>query len=276
MAATTRSAVRSLPKYLLLIVILFWVFMPLYFLFAVSITPDGTTLDGLQPPPAVTGDNYEFVLTGQYVIWPALINSIIVTVGATVIAMVIAVPAAYALSHLRHKRSGRGTYLGFFVLRSVPPVALVLPLYIIFSGLGLLNTLHGLVFALIPLALPYSIWTLRVFFDAIPREVEEAASVDGAGTFRTFFSVVLPIATPGIAATSALAALQVYVDYIVVATLAGPATLTYPVYVTGFQQDYLALVGPLAAASLIGTLPMIAIFAFSQRYMRRLATAGIH
>lgn len=276
MKSSFRDRINRIPKYVLLGLILLWVFIPLYFLVAVSVTPPGSTLGGLEFPPALTGENYDFVLFGQNVIWPALINSAIVTVGATGLALIAAVPAAFALSHLRHLKSGRGIYLSFFVLRGVPPVALVLPFYIIFSDLGLVNNLFGLTIALVPLAMPYAVWTLRVFFDGIPREIEEAANVDGAGAWRTFFAVVLPIARPGIAATGILAALLVYVDYIIVATLAGPATMTYPVYVTGFQQDYLALVGPLAAASLLGALPMILMFGFSQRYMRRLATAGIH
>ncbi|MFH5822419.1 carbohydrate ABC transporter permease [Georgenia sp. AZ-5] len=276
MSPRVRRRILEAPKYLLLGLILLWVFVPLYFLVAVSFTRPGTTLDGLERPPVVTTRNYDFVLFGQNVIWPSLQNSAILTVGATLLALLAAVPAAYALSHLRHLRSGRGVYLSFFVLRGVPPVALALPFYVLFARAGLLNTLHGLIVALVPLALPYAVWTLRVFFDAIPREIEEAASVDGAGVWRTFFSIVLPTARPGIAATGILSALLVYVDYLIVATLAGPATTAYPVYVTGFQQDYVALVGPLAAASLLGALPMIAMFAFSQRYMRRLATAGIH
>lgn len=276
MRSTLSIRLTKLPKYLLLGVILLWVFTPLYFLVVVAFTPDGTTLNGFEPPQFFTADNFARVLSGAKVIWPSLLNSAIVTIGATGLALVFAVPAAYALSHLRHKRIGRNVYLSFFVLRGVPPVALILPFYIIFSSAGLLNNIVSLTFALVPLALPYCVWTLRVFFDAIPKEVEEAAAVDGASTWRSFFRVVLPIARPGIAATGVLAALLVYVDYIIVATLAGPGTLTFPVYVTGFQQDYLALVGPLAAASLIGALPMIIMFGFSQRYMQRLAMAGIH
>jgi ABC-type glycerol-3-phosphate transport system permease component len=276
MTTLSSPRVRSIPRYVLLAVVMAWVLLPLYFLVAVALTPSGSTLDGLHPPSTITNRNFESVLRGSNTIWPALVNSVAVTIGATVLALVIAVPAAYALSHLRHRRLGRGVYLSFFVLRGVPPVALVLPFYVIFSRAGLLNTFQGITIALVPLALPYAVWTMRVFFDGVPKEIEEAASVDGAGTWRTFFSVVLPVARPGIAATGILAALLVYVDYIVVATLAGPATLTFPVYVTGFQQDYVALVGPLAAASLIGALPMILMFGFSQRYMRRLATAGIH
>jgi multiple sugar transport system permease protein len=268
--------VRATPKYVLLVIVLAWVLLPLYFLFAVALTPSGLTLDGLQIPDNLTDRNFDSVLTGRNLIWPALVNSVVVTIGATLLALLAAVPAAFALSHLRHRRFGRVLYLSFFVLRGVPPVALVLPFYVIYSKMGLLNNLYGMTVALVPLALPYAVWTLRVFFDAIPREVEEAASVDGAGVWRSFVSVVLPIARPGIAATGVLSALLVYVDYIIVATLAGPSTMTFPVYITGFQQDYVALVGPLAAASLIGALPMVFMFGFSQRYMTRLATAGIH
>ena len=266
----------GLPRYLLLAVVLAWVLLPLYFLVAVAVTPAGRTLRGLSLPRDVTDRHFGSVVHGVNEIWPSLVNSVVVTVGATVLALAIAVPAAYALSHLRHLRLGRNVYLSFFVLRGVPPVALVMPFYVIFSKAGLLNSFIGITIALVPLALPYAVWTMRVFFDAVPQEIEEAASVDGAGTLRTFFSVVLPVARPGIAATGILAALLVYVDYIVVATLAGPATMTFPVYITSFQQDYVALVGPLAAASLIGALPMVLMFGFSQRYMRRLATAGIH
>ncbi len=268
--------VAKLPKYLILAVVLLWVLVPIYLMVVISITPAGTTLNGFELPNFFTLAHYEWVLFGANVIWPALMNSAIVTVGATLIALAVATPAAYALSHMRHRRIGRNIYLSFFVLRGVPPVALVLPFYLIYSGSHLLNTHIGLILALVPLALPYIVWTLRVFFDAIPAEIEEAANVDGCGTWRTFITVVFPIARPGIAATAILGALQVYVDYIIVATLAGPKTLTFPVYITGFQLDFLALVGPLAAASLIGTLPMIVMFGFSQRYMLRLATAGIH
>ncbi len=90
------------------------------------------------------------------------------------------------------------------------------------------------------------------------------------------FSVVLPIATPGIAATGVLSALFIYVDYIIVAPLAGPQTYTFPIYVTSFSQDFVQLVGPLSAASIVGAIPMALMFIVSQRFSRRLASAGIH
>jgi multiple sugar transport system permease protein len=276
MGKKATAAVARTPRYLALALVLIWVLVPLYFLIATSLVPDGTTLQGLHLPSHWTLKNYGSVLTGNNTIWRSLENSAIVTLATTVLALILAVPAAYALSRMRHGRLGRGLYLSFFVLRGIPPIALVLPFYVIFSKVHMLNTLHGLVIALTPLALPYCVWVLRTVFDSIPPAMEEAASIDGAGTWRRFVSIVLPVAVPGIAAAGVLGALFVYVDYIIVSTLAGPATFTFPIYITGFQEDFVSLVGPLAAAALIGAIPMLVLFGFSQRYMRRLATAGIH
>jgi multiple sugar transport system permease protein len=273
---TVRRGVRNIPRTILLIVILLWVLVPMYFLVVTSFSAEGDLLPGLVLPSAITLDNYVGVFTGANAIWPALFNSTVVTVASTGLALLIATPAAYALSHMRHRKLGRGLYLSFFVLRGIPPIALVMPFFLIFSQSSMLNTLPGLIIALTPLALPYCVWTLRVTFDQIPREVEEAGAVDGAGRWRMFASVVLPIAAPGIAATGILTALFIYVDYIIVAPLAGPNTFTFPIYVTSFSQDFVQLVGPLSAASLIGAIPMVLLFIFSQRFGKRLASAGVH
>lgn len=267
---------RKIPRTILLIVILLWVLVPIYFLVATSLVPEGDTLNGLELPKAITFSNYAGLFSGANTIWIPLVNSTVVTIASTGIALLLAVPAAYALSHLRHRRSGRAAYLSFFVLRGIPPIALVMPFYLIFARVNMLNSLPGIIIALAPLALPYCVWTLRVTFDQIPREVEEAGAVDGAGRLRMFFSVVLPIAAPGIAATGVLSALFIYVDYIIVAPLAGPQTYTFPIYVTSFSQDFVQLVGPLSAAAIIGAIPMAVMFIVSQRFSRRLASAGIH
>jgi multiple sugar transport system permease protein len=271
-----KRALRQIPRAVVLVVILFWVLVPVYFLVATSLSPEGRMLDGLTLPGSITFANYAGLLSGANSIWVPLVNSTIVTVASTAIALVLAVPAAYALSHLRHRRSGRAAYLSFFVLRGIPPIALVMPFYLIFAKTNMFNSLPGLIIALAPLALPYCVWTLRVTFDQIPREIEEAGAVDGAGRLRMFLSVVLPIATPGIAATAVLAGLFIYVDYIIVAPLAGPQTYTFPIYVTSFSQDFVQLVGPLSAASIVGAIPMALMFIVSQRFSRRTASAGIH
>ena len=271
-----RRGIRNIPRLILLIVILLWVLVPMYFLLVTSFSHEGALLEGLALPTALTLDNYIGVFTGANAIWRALLNSTIVTLASTGLALLIATPAAYALSHMRQKKHGRILYLAFFMLRGIPPIALVMPFFLIFSKSSMLDSLPGMIIALTPLALPYCVWTLRVTFDQIPREVEEAGAVDGAGKWRMFTSVVLPIASPGIAATGILTALFVYVDYIIVAPLAGPSTYTFPIYVTSFSQDFVQLVGPLCAASIIGAIPMAIMFIVSQRFSRRLASAGVH
>lgn len=271
-----REIRRHPVRLLLLAVISLWVLVPYYFLIVVSFTPAGTSIDGFRPPTFLTLSNYEAVIAGANAIWEPLAHSAIVAVGATVIAMVLATPAAYGLSRLRRRKSAQWVYLSFFVLRGVPPVTLVIPYYLILSKADQLDSLTGLTIALVPMALPFAVWTLRVFFDAIPEELEDAARVDGATVLQRFLFVIMPTARQGIAATSVLAALLIYVDYILAVTLTGPSTLTYAVYVSSFKQDYVTLVGPLAAATLIGTVPMIILYSFSQRYMQRMAIAGIH
>lgn len=267
---------REIPRALLLIVIAAWVLTPFYFLFAVAFSPEETQIYGITLLKEFTLENFKLVFTGYNAIWLPLRNSVVITVCTTLFALILAVPAAYALSHLRHLKKGRSLYLSFFVLKGIPSISLVLPFYLIFSKMHLLNSLIGIIIALTPLALPYCVWILRVTFDSIPREIEEAANVDGASSLQTFGVVVLPIAAPGIASAGILSALFTYVDYMIVSTLAGPSTFTYPVYITGFQEDFITHVGPLTAAALVGAIPMLILFGFSQSFMRRNMAAGIH
>lgn len=267
---------RSIIPFVVLAIAIAWVVIPYYFLFVASITPRGVLVDGFEPIVHVTWDHFLSVMTGSNAIWPSIFNSIVISLGATLLALVIGVPAAYGLSRMRMSAIGQRTYISFFVLRSVPPVTLVIPYYLAFSTLKLLDTLIGLTLVLVSLALPFVIWTMRVFFDAIPKEMEEAASIDGATMWQRFSLINLPVVKQGIAATGLLSALLVFVDYIFVAQLGGPMSRTFSVYMTSFQQDLLTLVGPMAAAAIIGTLPMIVLFSFSQRYMQRMALAGVH
>lgn len=271
-----RGLRRSILPFLVLLLAIAWVVVPYYFLFVASITPRGVLVDGFEPIAHVTWEHFASVMSGTNAIWPSIINSSIVSVGATVLALLLGVPAAYGLSRLRESKVGQRTYISFFVLRSVPPVTLVIPYYIVFANLKLLDTLVGLTLVLSSLALPFVVWTMRVFFDTIPKEMEEAAAIDGATKWQRFALINVPVVKQGIAATGLLSALLVFVDYIFVVQLSGPMSRTFSVYMTSFQQDLLTLVGPMAAAAIIGTLPMIVLFSFSQRYMQRMALAGVH
>ncbi|MFV0425684.1 MAG: carbohydrate ABC transporter permease [Beutenbergiaceae bacterium] len=273
---TRRGFRRSILPFIILVLAILWVVVPYYFLFVASVTPRGVVVDGFSPVTQVTWENFTGVMTGTNAIWPSIINSTIIALGATLMALLLGVPASYGLSRLRAGKLAQRVYISSFVLRGVPPVTLVIPYYVAFANLNLLDTLYGLVIVLMSLALPFVVWTMRVFFDAIPREMEEAASIDGANAMQRFLRINIPVVKIGIASTGLLSALLIFVDYIFVAQLGGPSSRTFSVYMTSFQQDLLTLVGPMAAAAIIGTLPMIVLFSFSQRYMQRMALAGVH
>jgi multiple sugar transport system permease protein len=262
---------------LLILVLLVWVAVPYYFLVVLSLVQQGTLVEGLKPPASITYENYLSIFTGQNAIWPYLLNSTIVASGTTIVALAMAVPAGYGLSRLRTTSvAARWIYLAFFVLRMLPPVALVIPYFLFFSRLRLLDHREALIIALVPLTLPFTVWTIKVFFDVVSENIEEAAYIDGASIVQTFIWVVLPVVTQGIAATGLITFLLAYVDYMVAGTLARQTAMTLPVYLVSLQTDFVVYVGRMMAATLVGTLPMIVLYFYAQRYMRRMAIIGTH
>lgn len=269
-----RGPISRIVVPLVTLALLVWVFVPYYFLVAVSFVPQGTIITGFERWTVTTLGNYRQVLGGVNAIWPYLINSLVVSLSVAVATVVLGAPAAYAFSHLRRVAVARGLYLSFFVLRMLPPVALVIPYFLLFSRLHMLDTRQGLILSLLPVGLPFFVWTAKVFFDAVPESTEEAARLDGATMPQVFLYIVVPIVSQGLAAIALLTFLLSYVDYIFAATLTGPKAMTLAVYVTSFQNDYLVYVGAMMAATLIGTLPMILVYTYAQRYMRHMALVG--
>lgn len=254
---------------------LLWIFVPYYFLAMTSVTEAGTIVYGFTVPQFLTLSNYREILGGAQAIWPFLLNSIIVSGGVTLLSLLFGVPAGYGLSRLRQFTVARGMYLSFFVLRMLPPMAFLIPYYLFFARVGLLDHREGLIMALLPFGLPFTIWTIKAFFDNIPVSIDESAQLEGATPFQTFVLISLPIVAQGIAATGLLNFLLAYVDYMFAATLARNTAMTFSVYVVSFQNDYVVYVSAMMAATVVGTLPMIAVYFYAQRFMRRMAIIGV-
>jgi multiple sugar transport system permease protein len=261
---------------LLILFLLVWIATPYYFLVVLSFVPQSTIVEGFRPPDTMTLSNYRDIFTGVNAIWPYILNSSIVSTGVTIVVLLVAVPAGYALSRLRTVAIARWIYLTFFVLRMLPPVALVIPYFLIVSRARMLDHRETLIMALVPLAMPFAVWTVKIFFDVVPESIEEAAAIDGAGIWQTFVWVVLPMVTQGVAATAVLTFLLAYVDYVMAATLARNTSMTLPVYLASFQNDFVTYVPRMMAASLVGTLPMIVLYFYAQRFMQRMAIIGAH
>lgn len=189
----------------------------------------------------------------------AMRNSAILAIATTVISILVAAPAAYALSRFRGRSFSWIARL-FIFSYMVPPILLVLPVFRIFFNLNLANSLFGLTIIYVALIMPLSLWMLRSFFAGVPRELDEAAIVDGATRSQAFIYVVLPQALPGIIAASIVAANIGWSEYLFAATLlTDPDTLTISPRLESFMGRGLYNWGWLMAGSLAVTAPLIVV-----------------
>ncbi|HEX9820929.1 MAG TPA: carbohydrate ABC transporter permease [Methylomirabilota bacterium] len=200
--------------------------------------------------------------------------SLVVAAASTALVILAAVPAAYYTA--RHRFPGRGAFL-FLVLvtQMFAPTALVVGLYRQFFELDLVNTYTALILTNAAFNLAFAIWILRAFFASIPREIEEAAAVDGCGRLRTLAGIVLPLSLPGIVTAAVFAFIAAWNEYIVALTLMTdpamkPLTVGITTYVTAYVQHW----NSLFAASVLAIVPVVVLFALIERYLVGGLTAG--
>jgi multiple sugar transport system permease protein len=257
----------------ILIIYAVWCLFPVYWLVATSLK---TEIEVVANPPSFvftpTFKNYIQVLTDPAVLG-FLKNSLIVGLGTTVFGLLIGVPAAYVLGRFRF----RGSHdLAFWILstRFTPPMAMLIPFFVIFYRTGLLGTHAGLIIAHLGVNLSMIIWLMRSFFRELPRELEDASSVDGASQLQTFFLVMLPIAKPGVAAVAILTFLFSWNEFLFSLVLGSNSVTTIPVGLykfIGYQQiDW----GKLSAGAVLMIVPVISFVLLLQRHLIRGLTFG--
>jgi len=202
------------------------------------------------------------------------LNSAIVALVTTVLGVFLACTAAYALS--RHRFKGRKVGLATFLLvQMFPSVLLMMPLYVLLDRLGLLNSLLGLVLVYATTAIPFCVWTLKGYFDTLPRELEEAARIDGASSWGVFFRIVLPLARPGIAVTALFSFMTAWNEFILASTfMTDEMSYTLPVLLKSYIGEYSAHWGMFAAGAVLTSIPVMALFYVLQRYLVGGLTAG--
>ena len=217
--------------------------------------------------------NYVFALTGTQVPW-YLWNSVKVSALATVLTLAAGVPAAFILSRERFR--GRGPLLGVLLaVQMLSPVVLLLPLYSLIERANLLDTHVGLVLTYAAIQVPFTVWVLKNFFDAVPPALFEAARLDGASRLRTLWSIALPLVAPGLAATAIFNLAAYWSEFgLALVLLDSQSRFTVPLGVFSLQSAYETEWQLVAAASFIGLAPMMAAFIFLQRYFITGLTAG--
>ena len=251
-----------------------FVALPLWIVVVLSLDPvaGGGDSIGLWPR-RVSLDNFRLLTSPIYGFYTALSHSLIVSVSTTLVSLLVAIPAAYALGRL--SVPGQARILAVLIgLAFFPGIVIELPLGILFADNGLLDTLQGMAIAQLSFTVPLAVWFLAYAFRAVPREVEEAALMDGAGTVQRVVRVIVPIARPGIAGTTALVFVASWNDFIFSSQLNRSArSETLPVMLSKLPE--LGFLGGQMAAAVLMCAPVALVIAVLLRWLgRRSASAG--
>jgi len=218
-------------------------------------------------------ENYQDVLGGT----PFLVfmrNSLIVAGSVSVLTLVLASTAAYSLSRFRYP--GRAVFSQLILLVYLfPGILLIIPVFVMMTRLGLYNSLVAVVITHVLFTLPFSVWTLKLFFDTIPEDLEAAARIDGASRLSILRVIYLPLSRPGIAAAAIFSFVVSWNEYLFASVLVADNELkTLPVGIAGWTSSYAIQWGQITAASVLTILPAIVLFAFIGRLFIRGLTAG--
>jgi len=255
------------------IVVFVFVLFPPLMLFLTSIK---TNVDALRSPPVWIfrpvltnyGEIFRLIPFSRY-----LSNSLVVALLSTIIALAVGSFAAYGLTRFRFRRAKD---LSFWILsiRMTPPVAAVIPIFIIMRNLRLLDTQLSLVIAYCTFNIPFAVWLLRGFFQEIPKEIEESALVDGCSSYSAFFRIALPLVAPGLAATGIFTFIFSWNEFLFALIMTGTRAQTVPVALTGFIRETGIMWSHMAASGVIAMAPMILFTALVQRNLVKGLTMG--
>ena len=201
-------------------------------------------------------------------------NSVAVAAGTTLLGIFLATTSAYAFSRFRFPGRREGL-LGFLVSQMFPGVLMMIPLYVLLDALGLLDQLAGLVLVNSTTAIPFCVWMLKGWFDTIPRDLEEAALMDGASQFTIFWRIMVPLSRPAIAVTALFSFMTAWNEFILAATFMNAETsFTLPVVLQRYVGEYSTEWGHFAAGAVLVSIPVVALFYALQKHLVGGLTAG--
>jgi len=216
---------------------------------------------------------YREVLWGSQSILPNLWSSVVISVGTTIITMILAVPAAYALARLRlpGKR-----FSGFYILATqmLPPVGIIIPYFIVLRGIGWIDSYQGIILIYLSFSLPFAIWLMVSYFEDIPLEMEEAAAVDGASRLVTLWRIIIPQAKGGIAVTVVFVFLNAWNEFLFAVVLSGNTVRPVTIAMFNFVSVEQTLWAQLAAVSVIAMLPVVILGVAAQSQIVKGLTVG--
>ena len=225
-------------------------------------------------PPDATFQAFVTVLTEkEFLLW--LWNSLIITCATAIIGVMLAATSAYAFSRWRFL--GREPGMVFLLAtQMIPAPMLMVPIYLLAIKLGLTQTYRGLVIAYAVTAVPFSIWILKGYYDTIPRDLEQAAMIDGASPIGTFWRIILPLSTPALAIVFLFNFMTAWSDYLLARVMIASkeALWTWPLGLQAFQSQFQTQWGMFSAASIMVMIPVMALFLYSSKWLISGLTLG--
>jgi len=272
----TRRRVSAVLVYSAVAVALVWALFPFWWMIDTSLKLPVDIFSGVALwPQHLTFHNY-YRLFHEYGFGSYLVNSVLVVAASVFISLVLGTLAAYALARFPLRFGvDRLALHSVLLVRMLPGILLVIPLYIVLAKWGLLNTRLGLILIYTCLNTAFVIWMMQSFLEEIPRDIEEAAMVDGDTRLSALRRVVLPLAAPGLIATAIFAVIVTYNDFIIALTLTStPSAQTVPVGVSTLIGKIQIEWGPMAAAGVVGALPIVIFALLVQRHFVRGLTLG--
>ena len=243
--------------------------VPVYWIVITSFKPESKSLTWPPQfiPREVTLDNYKVAFQFKSVFW-YMKNSLIISTGSVLVSLVFGCLAAYSLAKLRWGKKGKQNLLLWIMgLKIMPPIAVAIPIYLIFIKLKLIDTYLGMIIAYIFFNLPFVIWLAYGYFKELPNEIIEAANIDGCGFGRLMGRIIVPLTTPGLITVFLLTFMTSWNEFLFAVKLSAFRVRTLPVLISGFIIDRGLLWGQVCAVATISVIPVILMSLFIQRYI---------
>ncbi|MCB2137288.1 MAG: carbohydrate ABC transporter permease [Rhodobacteraceae bacterium] len=263
-----RNRIRNAVSYAILSLAAFVALFPLFWTLSTSIKTRNDTF--VLPPKFFsfepTWKNYValFDTRGFSQIY---LNTIVITLASTVLCVAVSTLAAYALARAPRFRSRRPLEVSLILVRAIPAIVIMVPLFTITSKLGVYDNHIALILMYAAVNVPFATWLMTSFVEQVPVTLEQSAAVDGAGRWQILWHVVLPLILPGMAATTIFVALLAWNEFLIPVMLAGNSAKTLPVFISGFISARNLDWGPMAAASSLAILPIAILTVVAQRWL---------
>lgn len=269
-----RIGLYNILLFIAVVFIVIFYFGPFFWTILISLKPEEEVYSIGLPSKFMFDRYYKVLLSDRFI--PTFLNSFKIAFATTPLIVLIASPAAYAIARFKEFRGRTGVFILFLVLMLLPHVAIAGYIYNMLTGLGLYDTIPGVVLTYTGLFTPFAIWTLSSYFRSVPKEIEEAAFMDGASRLSILTRVILPISLPGIAVTTILCFILIWSEFLVAFTItltynARPVTIGTLLFVGLYELQW----SEVATAAIIATIPVLVIAFLTSKYIIRGLIAAV-